>query len=83
MSSDKGEAEVIRLATKTTTPDGVLLETMERGLTDVLVLGYTPEGRLCTRASAGVTRREALWLVESARMFILTGGEDDDSDGDE
>lgn len=58
-------------------PAEVLAEATARGLTDVLVLGYTPEGRLYTIGSGGVLRADALWMVESARMFILTGGDDD------
>ena len=58
-------------------PAEVLAEATARGLTDVLVLGYTPEGRLYTVGSGGVLRTDALWMVESARMFIMTGGDDD------
>lgn len=61
-------------------PAEVLAEATARGLTDVLVIGYTPEGRLYTVGSGGVLRTDALWMVESARMFIMTGGDDDDAE---
>lgn len=60
-----------------TTPDLALIEARERGLSSVLILGYTPEGALYIRSSGDVTRREALWMIETARMQVLFGDDDE------
>ena len=56
-----------------TTPEMALADATARGLTDVLILGYTPEGALFIRSSGDVTRKEALWLLECARTHVMTG----------
>ena len=65
-----------------TTPDLALREALERGLTSVLILGYTPENTLYVRSSGDVTRKDALWLLEHGRMNALAIGpyaEDEDA----
>ena len=58
-----------------TTPEQALREAIERGLDDVLILGTTPEGLLFMRSSGDVTRQDALWMIEVAKMRVMT--EDD------
>ena len=60
-----------------TTPDLALIEARERGLSSVLILGYTPEGALYIRSSGDVTRQEALWMIETAKMQVLFGDDDE------
>lgn len=60
-----------------TTPDQALIEARERGLTTVLILGYTPEGTLYIRSSGDITRKEGLWIIENARMQVLFGDDDE------
>lgn len=60
-----------------TTPDLALIEARERGLSSVLILGYTPEGALYIRSSGDVTRREALWIIENAKTQVLFGEDDE------
>lgn len=59
------------------TPPTVLRESDERGLTSVLVLGYTPEGTMWVSGSGGMTRLDALWLVENAKTQIMHGDDDE------
>lgn len=59
------------------TPATVLQLSAERGLSAVLVLGYTPEGTMWVSSSGGVTRQEALWLVENAKTQIMYGDDDE------
>lgn len=64
-----------------TTPTDALRQALDRGLTAVLILGYTPEGALYVRSSGEVTRREALWMLELGRLNALgvgPYGEEDD-----
>lgn len=53
--------------------DDVMLDGIERGLTTVFVVGYTPEGTMWVRSSGDVTRQEALWMIETAKMQVLFG----------
>lgn len=55
-----------------TTPEMALRETLERGLASVLILGETEEGTLFVRSSGDVSRRDALWLLEMARIHAIT-----------
>lgn len=71
MASDN----IIRLvedadATDTSVTDA-LADATARGLTSVLIFGHTPEGTLFIRSSADVSRKDALWLIESARPAIM------------
>ena len=55
----------------------VMLDGIERGLTTVFVVGYTPEGTMWVRSSGDVTRQEALWMIETAKMQVLFGDDDE------
>lgn len=59
------------------TADDVMQGGIERGLTSVFVLGHTPEGTLWIRSSGDVTRQEALWMIETAKMQVLFGDDDE------
>lgn len=61
-----------------TTPEQALREAIERGLDSVLIIGDTPEGTMFIRSSGDVTRRDALWLLEHAKINALGLLEDDD-----
>lgn len=62
-----------------TTPDMALREAIERGLNSVLVIGETPDGKFYVRSSGDVTRKDALWFLEHARINALgLYGDDDD-----
>ena len=61
-----------------TTPEQALLEAIERGLDSVLIIGDTPEGTMFIRSSGDVTRRDALWMLEHAKINALGLFEDDD-----
>lgn len=58
-------------------PDEVLKDGIERGLSSVFVLGYTPEGTMWIRSSGDVTRQEALWMIETAKTQVLFGDDDE------
>lgn len=58
------------------TVDGVLETAGERGLSTVVVLGYTPDGKLYVSSSGDVTRRDALWIIEMAKMAAILGEEE-------
>lgn len=61
-----------------TTPEQALLEAIERGLDSVLIIGDTPEGTMFIRSSGDVTRRDALWMLEHAKINALGLLEDND-----
>lgn len=61
-----------------TTPEQALREAIERGLDKVCIIGETPEGRFYLRSSGSVSRMEALWLLEHAKINALGLLEDDD-----
>ena len=60
-----------------TTPEQALREAIERGLNSVLIIGDTPEGTMFIRSSGDVTRRDALWMLEHAKINALGLLEDD------
>lgn len=62
------------------TPEMALLEAGQENLTSVLVLGYLPSGEFYSISGGGVTRADALWLVEHARMNTLCIGPYADGD---
>lgn len=66
-----GSDNVLRLVKSVDTVSDVVAEAAESGLTSVLVLGYTEDGRLFVRSSSNVTRKDALWMVENVRQDIL------------
>lgn len=60
-----------------TTPEQALRAAIERGLDSVLIIGDTPEGTMFIRSSGDVTRRDALWMLEHAKINALGLLEDD------
>lgn len=55
------------------TVDTVLETAGERGLSTVMVLGYTPDGKLYVSSSGDVSRRDALWMIEMAKVVAILG----------
>ena len=55
------------------TVDTVLETAGERGLSTVMVLGYTPDGKLYVSSSGDVSRRDALWMIEMAKVVAVLG----------
>ena len=51
------------------TPEQALTDSLSYPLTDVLIIGYD-DGELHIRSS-GLDRKEALWLLEKAKEFVL------------
>lgn len=56
-------------ATTTMTPEQALQSALALNPSEVLVLGYDHDGKLVVRSSR-MSRRDALWLVEQARMHV-------------
>jgi len=54
------------------TPNMALLEAMERGLEAVLIIGGTPEGDLFFLSSGNVNNKDALWMVEHAKLHAMS-----------
>jgi hypothetical protein len=48
-------------------------------LQDVLVLCYDGDGHQVMIASGAVTRRDALWMLETAKVAVLSPDEDDEN----
>ena len=61
-----------------TTPEQVLREAIDRGLEMVCIVGETPEGKFYIRSSGKVTRMEALWMLEHAKINAMGLLEDDE-----
>jgi len=81
--SDTTGDNIVYLTEPPTTPEVALTDAIGRGLSDVFILGYTPQGTLYIRSSADVTRKEALWLLENAKLAVMGvpidyGDEDDE-----
>lgn len=61
-------------ATGTMTPSQALASAMafaeQRGLQDVLVVGYDDDGDLFIRSSR-MNRKDALWLAEQLKLYAL------------
>lgn len=55
------------------TVDVVLETAAARGLSTVLVLGYTPDGKLYVSSSGDMTRKDALWITETAKLAVIVG----------
>lgn len=51
----------------------VLTATAGKGLESVLVLGETVDGNMYVAASGGLSRKDALWLIEMAKVFSILG----------
>ena len=52
------------------TPDK-LLEECKGKLTEAIVLGYNKEGGLFIRSSNNMTRKDAVWILEKAKIDAL------------
>ena len=55
----------------------VLTAAADKGLESVLVLGETADGNMYVTASSGVSRKDALWLIEMAKVFAILGDDDE------
>jgi hypothetical protein len=51
----------------------VLAAAADKGLESVLVLGEMANGNIYVASSAGVSRKDALWLIEMAKVFAILG----------
>jgi hypothetical protein len=54
----------------------VLTAAAGKGLESVLVLGETADGNLYVASSGDVSRKDALWLIEMAKVFAILGDDD-------
>jgi len=52
------------------TVDQALESAKQLDLESVLILGYDDDGQLAIRSSR-IERKDALWMIESAKEFIL------------
>lgn len=69
-------ATVISLPASTNfKPEQALHSALQLDLSDVLVIGYDADGVLLVRSSH-MTCAEALWLLEKAKRWALSGGQD-------
>jgi hypothetical protein len=55
----------------------VLTAAADKDLEYVMVLGEMADGNLYVASSAGVSRKDALWLVEMAKAFAILGDDDE------
>lgn len=60
-------------AKDTFTPEQALMSALQFTLQDVVVIGYDTNGELFIRSSR-MDRKDALWLAEMFRDYLLTGG---------
>ena len=60
-------------ATTTFKPEQALNSALSLDLSDVLIVGYDTEGALAIRSS-NMTCAEALFLLEKAKAWALSGG---------
>lgn len=68
---------VTALVNTNMTPEQTLRGALELPLTDVMVIGYMPDGSLACRSSK-MNREAALWIIECAKIFTMReiiGGE--------
>jgi hypothetical protein len=61
-------------ATVTMTPDQALDSAKQSAPIDVLVVAYDADGELIIRSSR-MNLSDALWLIEKAKAYVLSGGE--------
>ncbi len=61
-------------ATATYQPEQALASAQQIELTDVLVIGYDIDGDLFVRSS-NMTCAEALFLLEKAKIWAMSGGQ--------
>jgi len=55
----------------------VLTAAADKGLESVLVLGEMSDGNMYVASSAKVLRKDALWLIEMAKVFAILGDDDE------
>jgi hypothetical protein len=55
----------------------VLAAAADKGLESVLVLGEMSDGNMYVASSAKVSRKDALWLIEMAKVFAILGDDDE------
>ena len=55
----------------------VLSAAADKGLESVLVLGEMSDGNMYVASSAKVSRKDALWLIEMAKVFAILGDDDE------
>jgi hypothetical protein len=55
----------------------VLTAAADKGLESVLVLGEMSNGNMYVASSAKVSRKDALWLIEMAKVFAILGDDDE------
>jgi len=55
----------------------VLAAAADKGLESVLVLGEMADGNMYVASSAKVSRKDALWLIEMAKVFAILGDDDE------
>jgi hypothetical protein len=55
----------------------VLAAAADKGLESVLVLGETADGTLYVASSGKVSRKDALWLIEMAKVYAILGDDDE------
>lgn len=57
------------------TPERVISDVLERAksgdITDVIVIGYDKSESLVIRSSSEITRKDALWMIESVKADIF------------
>ena len=54
----------------------VLAAAADKGLESVLVLGEMADGNMYVASSARVSRKDALWLIEMAKVFAILGDDE-------
>jgi hypothetical protein len=54
----------------------VLAAAADKGLESVLVLGEMADGNMYVSSSAEVSRKDALWLIEMAKVFAILGDDE-------
>jgi hypothetical protein len=54
----------------------VLTAVAGKGLESVLVLGEMADGNMYVASSGGVSRKDALWLIEMAKVFVILGDDE-------
>ena len=55
----------------------VLTAAADKDLESVLVLGEMSDGNMYVASSAKVSRKDALWLIEMAKVFAILGDDDE------
>ena len=75
MAND-GDGNVINLFEPDVSVGEVLAAASAKGLDSVLVLGETADGNLYVASSGAVSRKDALWLIETAKFYAILGDDE-------